>query len=142
MPKPKRPSDHIAYISDYKQRVTTYSKRKRSLFKKAIELSILCDLDIFLVIFDKQKQKFFELNSSSDFDSKVVSSLLEDITKLQFISKRYTNNDHGKFCMDKVGKDSGPEEDDQSGNEESEEENEMKVQQFETRLKKYIIPEQ
>jgi len=55
MPKPKRPPDHLAYIPDYKQRVTTYSKRKRSLFKKAIELSILCDLDIFMVIFDKKK---------------------------------------------------------------------------------------
>lgn len=96
--------------------MTTYSKRKRSLFKKAIELSILCDLDIFLLIFDKQKQKFFELNSSPEFDSKIVASLLADPTRLQFISKRYTNMDHDKFCMDKAGKDSGPE-DEQSGEE-------------------------
>ena len=110
-PKPKRASDNISYISDYKQRGTTYSKRKRSLFKKAIELSILCDLDIFIVIFDKQKQKFFELNSSPEFDSKVVRSLLQEITRLQFISKRYTNVDHYKFCVEKVGRDLGPEED-------------------------------
>jgi hypothetical protein len=45
----------LAYIKEYKQRVTTYSKRKRSLFKKAIELSIMCGLDVFMVVFDKQK---------------------------------------------------------------------------------------
>ena len=68
-------------ISDYKQRVTTLSKRKRSLIKKAIELSVMCDLDIFMVIFDKKKQKFFELNSSPQFDVKVVNEILSEITK-------------------------------------------------------------
>jgi hypothetical protein len=92
--------------------VTTYSKRKRSLFKKAIELSLLCDLDIFFVIFDRHKQKFFELNSSPQFNSKVVENLLSKITKQQFIRKKYTNTDHPKFCIDKYGKDSGPEDDD------------------------------
>ena len=42
-------------IENYKQRVTTLSKRKRSLLKKAIELSVMCDLDIFMVIFDRKK---------------------------------------------------------------------------------------
>jgi hypothetical protein len=64
-----------------------------------------------------------------------VSSLLQDITRLQFISKRYTNIDHHKFCIDKVGRDSGPEEDDHSNNEDSEEENGLRAQEFETKLK-------
>lgn len=68
-------------ITNYKQRVTTLSKRKRSLIKKAIELSVMCDLDIFMVIFDKKKQKFFELNSSAQFDIKVVNEILSEITR-------------------------------------------------------------
>jgi hypothetical protein len=88
-------------ITNYKQRVTTLSKRKRSLIKKAIELSVMCDLDIFMVIFDKKKQKFFELNSSAQFDIKVVNEILSEITRQQFISSKYTNNDHYKFCLDK-----------------------------------------
>lgn len=140
MPNPKRPSNNLSYIKDYKQRVTTYSKRKRSLFKKAIELSMLCDLDVFLVIFDKQKQKFFELNSSKQFSSQIVSSLLSEITRLQFISKRYTNSDHLKFCIDKAGRDSGPE-DEEASAEESEDEVQDKAEHFQDQLSKYIIPE-
>ena len=60
------------FIENYKQRVTTLSKRKRSLLKKAIELSAMTDLDIFMVIFDRKKQKLFELNSDPKFDSKVI----------------------------------------------------------------------
>ena len=55
MTKKRRACDNPAYIESYKQRVITNSKRKRSLFKKAIELSILCGLDVFMVIFDKKK---------------------------------------------------------------------------------------
>lgn len=65
-----------------------------------------------MLVFDREKQKFFELNSSEEFDSKVVEHICDKVTRLQFQRKRYTNADHSLFCQDKFGKDSGAEEDD------------------------------
>ena len=45
--------DNINFISDKNNRQNTFQKRKRGFLKKAIELSVLCGQDIFLVIFDK-----------------------------------------------------------------------------------------
>ena len=47
-----------SYIHNVAKRKVTSSKRKRGLLKKAIELSVMCGLDIFMIIFDKEKQKF------------------------------------------------------------------------------------
>ena len=69
------------YINDFTRRKVTYSKRKRGLYKKAMELSSLCDLDIFMVIFDKEKQKIFEFNSSKDFDSQLITYLLDKVNR-------------------------------------------------------------
>mgnify|MGYP006090436349 CR=1 FL=1 len=43
------------FIENVSKRKVTVSKRKRGLIKKAIELSEMCGLDIFMVIFDKEK---------------------------------------------------------------------------------------
>jgi uncharacterized LabA/DUF88 family protein len=69
----------LVKISDDRKRKVTISKRKRGLFKKAIEMSMLCGLDIFMVVFDKEKQKIFELNSDTDFDIQIVSHLLDKV---------------------------------------------------------------
>ena len=43
-------------IEDPSRKKVTISKRKKGIFKKAIELSVLCNLDIFIVVFDREKQ--------------------------------------------------------------------------------------
>ena len=55
-------------VDDELKRRCAMTKRKRGLFKKAIELSTLCQVDIFLCLFDRNRQKVFELRSDEDFD--------------------------------------------------------------------------
>ncbi|KAL5714258.1 hypothetical protein ACHQM5_016244 [Ranunculus cassubicifolius] len=54
----------IKKIDNTTARQVTFSKRRRGLFKKAEELSILCDADVALIIFSATG-KLFEYSSSS-----------------------------------------------------------------------------
>ncbi|KAL5558498.1 hypothetical protein UlMin_034709 [Ulmus minor] len=54
----------IKKIDNITARQVTFSKRRRGLFKKAEELSVLCDADVALIIFSATG-KLFEYSSSS-----------------------------------------------------------------------------
>ncbi|XP_012845116.1 PREDICTED: MADS-box protein JOINTLESS-like [Erythranthe guttata] len=54
----------IKKIENVAARQVTFSKRRRGLFKKAEELSILCDADVGLIIFSSTG-KLFEYSSTS-----------------------------------------------------------------------------
>jgi hypothetical protein len=69
-----------------------YCKRKRSLLKKLIEISHLCDLDIFLVVFDKSKQKLLEYRTEMDFSVDIVKELLEPEIKRNMKYDLFTNS--------------------------------------------------
>ena len=69
----KKKIDPYKFIENKMQRDVTYSKRKRGITKKAIELSRMCGQDIFMIIFDKSKQKLVEYRSSNDFSIKIVN---------------------------------------------------------------------
>lgn len=58
----------IRKIDNATARQVTFSKRRRGLFKKAEELSILCDADVALIIFSSTG-KLFEYSSSRSFFS-------------------------------------------------------------------------
>ncbi|KAJ8771219.1 hypothetical protein K2173_026063 [Erythroxylum novogranatense] len=54
----------IKKIDNVTARQVTFSKRRRGLFKKAEELSVLCDADVALIVFSSTG-KLFEYSSSS-----------------------------------------------------------------------------
>ncbi|OIT37721.1 PREDICTED: MADS-box protein JOINTLESS-like isoform X2 [Nicotiana attenuata] len=54
----------IKKIDNVTARQVTFSKRRRGLFKKAEELSVLCDADVALIIFSSTG-KLFDYSSSS-----------------------------------------------------------------------------
>ena len=80
-------------IYDKEKRNITYCKRKKGVIKKAIQLSKLCELDIFMVIFDRQKQKLFEYRSENDFDVDICKRMLKNDLRWQLSHKLETNND-------------------------------------------------
>ena len=59
----KKKIDNIKFMEDKNQRNITFSKRKRGLLKKVIELSSLCGQNILMFIYDKTKSKIIEFRS-------------------------------------------------------------------------------
>ena len=53
----KRRLEKIEAIENLNHRKVTYCKRKKGLLKKSMELSILCDVTIFVLIYDKKLNK-------------------------------------------------------------------------------------
>ena len=75
----KRKGDHIQFIKDKNLRNITYHKRKRGLLKKLIELACLCDLDIYMFMLDKEKNRMVEFKSGLDFGNECVQSIKDKI---------------------------------------------------------------
>ncbi|XP_038883728.1 MADS-box protein SVP-like [Benincasa hispida] len=88
----------IRKIDNATARQVTFSKRRRGLFKKAKELSILCDADVALIIFSATG-KLFEYSSSSmkgiidrhNLHSKNLQKLEQPSLELQLVeNSNYT----------------------------------------------------
>lgn len=65
----KKKIDKIRLIGNEGVRKVTFCKRKKGLIKKAIELSLLCDLKMFLFIHDHNEERVvhFASDPTADF---------------------------------------------------------------------------
>ena len=64
----KKKIDNLRFVEDKHVRNITFHLRKRGLIKKCIELSCMCDLDVYLFIQDTKKRRVVEYKSNKDFD--------------------------------------------------------------------------
>ena len=73
----KKKVDNLQYLKDRSLRNIAYHIRKRGLLKKAIELSSMCGLEMFLLIYDKEKDKIIEYQSNDRFNLGKVTEIIE-----------------------------------------------------------------
>jgi len=97
----KRLPDDLTFISDRKRRDVSYCKRKRGLIKKIIELSNLCHHDIYLCIFEREKQKIVEYRTDAEFNHEIISGLLHPEIVIELQHELYTNKTHQEIFMRK-----------------------------------------
>jgi hypothetical protein len=76
----------ISKITDERNRQVTFTKRKFGLMKKAYELSVLCECEIALIIFNSSN-KLFQY-ASTDMDK-----ILLKYTEYNELHESRTNND-------------------------------------------------
>ena len=62
--------DATHLIEDNVKRCIVFSKRKRGLLKKAIELSRLCGWDIFMVMKEREKERVVQFKTQEEFGFK------------------------------------------------------------------------
>ena len=59
------PTKRKNLIEDKAKRINLKSKRTRTLLRKAIEVSQMCDLDIHITVYDRNFGKITEYNSTN-----------------------------------------------------------------------------
>ncbi len=84
----------IKKIENKKRSQITYYKRKKGLIKKAMELSLLCDVNFFLVIVDKKDR--LSITSSKNSVEDFIKKYIEDINNIK-VKETFTLQDYNKI---------------------------------------------
>uniref|UniRef100_A0A803NCD0 Uncharacterized protein n=1 Tax=Chenopodium quinoa TaxID=63459 RepID=A0A803NCD0_CHEQI len=95
----------IKKIDNTTARQVTFSKRRRGLFKKAEELSILCDADVALILFSATG-KLFEYSSTRHMRGEELQGLsieeLQQLEKSLEFGLRHVMDKKGEKIMNEI----------------------------------------
>ena len=72
--------------------LVTLNKRKRGIVRKAIELSQICEQELYIAIYDKEKDQLVQYKSSAFLSP-------EKLTVLQNASQSHEKYDNGDYEM-------------------------------------------
>ena len=64
----KKKYEQIQRIESSNSRNITYFKRIKGLIKKAIEISVLCDQEVFMYVIDNRKNRILHYSSDPQAD--------------------------------------------------------------------------
>jgi len=130
----------ITPIKDERTKHVTFNKRKAGLIKKAIELSVLCNSEIVLVMFNSDNQLF---EYCSNEDPRYI--LQKYLHNAHLPHDRLTNKDLSRFDK-KSKKSSGKKKDDEKKDSDSEEDeteqNQTQPQEKQTFVTELSLQEQ
>ena len=85
-------------IEDRLNSQITYYKRKKGLIKKVMELSLLCDVQLFLAIVDKKNR--ISITTSSKTAEEFIFTYLVDLSKSE-LREEFTTKDYSKMFSSK-----------------------------------------
>lgn len=95
----------IRKIDNITARQVTFSKRRRGIFKKAEELSVLCDADIALIIFSATGKLFdFSNSRMKDILSRYTRQTKEEKQEEPFLELQLENSNLAKLSKEVADK--------------------------------------
>ena len=107
----KKKIEVMELIKNPYNRKITYLKRKKGLLKKAMELSILCGQNIFMVMYDNLKDKIVIYRTSNELSSSTIKEVFSQENINNAAVEFYTDEDYTrvKDTNDpRIGKKSNP----------------------------------
>ena len=98
----KRKIHSFVKIEDSNNRNVTYCKRKKGLIKKAMELSMLCSQEVYLSIFDQERQKLVVYASNQKYNAKTCWKAETSDLKRSENFEMYTNDDYDNISKSRL----------------------------------------
>lgn len=86
------------------QKNIAYFKRKRGILKKAMELSLICQQDIYMVIFDRKLGRFVEFQSTPQINVHKIKSMQDMGEIYKYNYELYENEDYSKLNVKSLTK--------------------------------------